>query len=414
LKRRVVITGMGVVTPIGIGLEPFWQGLIEGKSGIDYITSFDASQYRCNVAAEVRDFNPEDFIDKKEVKKMDRFTQFAIAAGRMAVEDARLEKDLSPEIAHRVGVCLGSGIGGILTWEAQHTNLINKGPGKVSAHFIPALIPNIAGAYISINVIKAMGPNFAIVTACATGAHCIGEAFKIIQRADADVMIAGGADAAITPLSVAGFANMKALTKSDNPASASRPFDKLRDGFVIGEGAGVVVLELLENALKRGAKIYAELIGFGMSADAYHVTAPDPLGKGAQIAIRNAILDAGIEPQEVDYINAHGTSTPYNDKIETLAIKQVFGEHAYKLAISSNKSMIGHGLGSAGAVETIATTLTLNRDIIPPTINYEYPDPDCDLDYVPNKARVQKVNIALNNSFGFGGANAVLVLRKYE
>ncbi|MEQ8190334.1 MAG: beta-ketoacyl-ACP synthase II [Candidatus Eremiobacterota bacterium] len=411
-SRRVVVTGIGPICCNGIGKDIYWNSLIEGKTGIDRISSFDPSPFASQVAGEVKNFVAHDFIDKKEAKRMDRFTQFAVAATQLAMDDSHLT--ITDEMSERVGVLVGSGIGGLSTLEQQCDVLSKKGPDKVSPFFIPMLIANMASGQISIRY-KAKGPNFCIVTACATGAHCIGESYNIIRRGLADVMIAGGSDAAITPMSVAGFGNMKALTRrNDEPAKACRPFDKERDGFVIAEGACVLILEDLDFARARGAKIYGEIIGFGMSADAYHITAPDPEGDGAQRSMINAIKGAGLTPERIDYINAHGTSTPFNDRIETHALKKVFGDHAGKLAISSNKSMIGHTLGAAGALEFASTLLTVQNDIIPPTINYEVPDPDCELDYVPNKARKKTVNIALSNSFGFGGTNAVLVASKYN
>jgi len=411
-SRRVVVTGIGPICCNGIGKDVYWNSLIEGKTGIDRISSFDPSPFASQVAGEVKNFVAHDFIDKKEAKRMDRFTQFAVAATKLAMDDSHLT--ITDEMSERVGVLVGSGIGGLSTLEQQCDVLSKKGPDKVSPFFIPMLIANMASGQISIRY-KAKGPNFCIVTACATGAHCIGESYNIIRRGLADVMIAGGSDAAITPMSVAGFGNMKALTRrNDEPAKACRPFDKDRDGFVIAEGACVLILEDLDFAIARGAKIYGEIIGFGMSADAYHITAPDPEGDGAQRSMINAIKGAGLTPEQIDYINAHGTSTPFNDRIETHAVKKVFRDHAGKLAISSNKSMIGHTLGAAGALEFASTLLTVQNDIIPPTINYEVPDPDCELDYVPNKARKQTVNIALSNSFGFGGTNAVLVASKYN
>jgi 3-oxoacyl-[acyl-carrier-protein] synthase II len=411
-NRRVVVTGIGTICCNGIGKDIFWKNLIDGVTNIDRITHFDPAPFVTQVAGEVRDFNPNNYIDKKEARRMDRFTQFAVASTRLAIEDAKL--NITDELSERVGVLVGSGIGGLTTLEQQCETLISKGPDKVSPFFVPMLIANMASGIISITF-NAKGPNYTIVTACATGSHCIGDSYNLIKRGMADVMIAGGSDAAITPMSVAGFGNMKAMTRrNDDPKRASRPFDKNRDGFVIAEGSGVLILEELEFAKARGANIYAEIAGFGMNGDAYHITAPDPEGDGAQRAMKLAIQDAGIKPEDVDYINAHGTSTPFNDRIETCAIKKVFGEHAYKLAISSNKSMIGHTLGAAGALEFSSTILTVKEDIIPPTINYDEVDPDCDLDYVPNKARKAKVNIAISNSFGFGGTNAVLIAKKYE
>jgi len=410
-NRRVVVTGIGPICCNGIGKEVYWKSLIEGKSNIDRITLFDPTPFPSKVAGEVKNFNPSDFMDRKEAKRMDRFTQFAVAATILALEDASLT--IKDEISDRVGVLVGSGIGGLTTLEQQYNIMIKKGPDKVSPFFIPMLIANMASGFISI-IYKARGPNYTIVTACATGAHCIGESYSIIKRGLADIMIAGGSDAAITPMSVSGFGNMKALTRSEDPKKACRPFDKERDGFIIAEGAGILILETLEGAKARNATIYGEIIGFGMNGDGYHMTAPDPEGSGAQKAIKLALKDANIKPEDVDYINAHGTSTPYNDRIETHAIKHVFGDYAHKLSISSNKSMIGHTLGAAGALEFSSTLLTLQENIIPPTINYEVPDPDCDLDYVPNKARYTNVNIAVSNSFGFGGTNAVLIAKKYN
>ncbi|MEQ8173048.1 MAG: beta-ketoacyl-ACP synthase II [Candidatus Eremiobacterota bacterium] len=411
-SKRVVVTGIGPICCNGIGKDIYWNSLIEGKTGIDRISSFDPEPFASQVAGEVKNFVVSDFIDKKEAKRMDRFTQFAVAATKLAMDDSNLT--ITDEMSERVGVLVGSGIGGLSTLEQQCDVLSKKGPDKVSPFFIPMLIANMASGQISIRY-KARGPNFCIVTACATGAHCIGESYNIIKRGLADVMIAGGSDAAITPMSVAGFGNMKALTRrNDDPAKACRPFDKDRDGFIIAEGACILILEALDFARARGAKIYGEIIGFGMSADAYHITAPDPEGDGAQRTMICALKDAGLSPEKIDYINAHGTSTPFNDRIETYAIKKVFGDYAGKVAISSNKSMIGHTLGAAGALEFASTLLTVQNDIIPPTINYETPDPECELDYVPNKARKATVNIALSNSFGFGGTNAVLVASKYN
>lgn len=410
-NKRVVVTGIGPICCNGIGKEVFWNSLIEGKSNISRITAFDPSDFHTQIAAEVKDFDAKDFIDRKEAKRMDRFNQFSVVAAKLAMEDAKLT--ITEEMSESVGVLVGSGIGGLLTLEEQHNIYINKGPSKVSPFFIPMLIANMASGQISI-MFNAKGPNYTIVTACATGAHCIGEGAELIRRGLAEIMIVGGSDAAITPMSVAGFANMRATSRRNHePEKASRPFDKNRDGFVIGEGASVLILESLESATRRGANIYGEVIGFGMTADAHHMTAPDPEGDGAQRAMKQAIKSAGIKPEDVDYINAHGTSTPFNDPIESKAIKKVFGDHAYKLAVSSNKSMIGHTLGAAGALEFTATLLTLKNNIIPPTINYEEADPECDLDYVPNKARKATVNVAMCNSFGFGGTNAVLIGKKF-
>ncbi len=412
MGRRVVITGLGVVTPIGTGVESYWNSLIEGKSGIKKIERFDVSEFSSQIAGLVEGFNPKDFFDARSIRRMDKSTQFALASAMMAKDDANI--DFSQDDPYRIGAVLGSGIGGMETLDGQFRTLINKGPGRVSPLFIPMMISNILAGQIGMQF-KAKGPNMVITTACASATHALGISYKLIRDGEADIIISGGSEAAITPLALAGFCSMKALsTRNDAPEKASRPFDKERDGFVMAEGAGVLILEELEHAKKRGAKIYAEIIGFGMSADAYHITAPDPEGEGAKKAMELAIMDAGIKPQDVDYINAHGTSTPLNDKLETLAIKKLFGEHAYKLAVSSNKSMIGHLLGAAGAVEAVATALTLKEGVIPPTINYENPDPECDLDYVPNEKRVKDVKIALSNSFGFGGHNASIVLKKYE
>ncbi len=410
--RRVVITGVGVLTPIGIGKDRFWNAMMEGRSGVGPIRSFDASRYPTRIAAEILDFDPLDWMDRKDAKRNDRFVQFAIAASRMALDDAGFR--VTAENADRVGVVIGSGIGGAITWEEQHKVLLTRGPDRVSPFFIPMLIINMASGVVSI-LTGARGPNTAPVTACATGAHAIGDAFRIIQRGEADVMIAGGTEAAITELSVAGFCAMKAMsTRNDEPQRAVRPFDAHRDGFVMGEGAGVVILEALEHALARDARVYCELVGYGMSADAYHITMPDPEGQGAALAMERCLRDAGLRPEEVDYINAHGTSTPYNDKFETMAIKRVFGDHAYRLAVSSTKSMTAHLLGAAGSVELIACALAIHHGVLPPTINYETPDPDCDLDYVPNRPRPCDVRVALSNAFGFGGHNATLAVRRFE
>ncbi len=411
-KKRVVVTGIGVISPVGIGLDKFWGSLTEGRSGIDTITSFDTDDLPTNIAGEVKDFNPEDYIEKKEIKRLDRFTQFAIAATKMALEDSKL--DLLQIDRTRAGVILGSGIGGATTWEEQHSVLLEKGPRRVSPFFIPMMIINMASGQVSM-AFDLKGPNFTVVTACASGTNAIGEAFKVLQRGDADIMISGGTEAPITRLSLAGFSSMKALsTRNDEPSKASRPFDKDRDGFVMGEGAGIIIMETLDSALKRNARIYGEIIGYGSTADAYHLTQPSPDGEGAARAMKASVLDAGILPNEVDYINAHGTSTPLNDKFETLAIKNVFGEHAYKLAISSTKSMTGHLLGAAGAVEFIVSLLATFKNEIPPTINYDNADPECDLNYVPNKAINRTVNIALSNSMGFGGHNASVIVKKYK
>ncbi|WZL74811.1 beta-ketoacyl-ACP synthase II [Clostridiaceae bacterium 35-E11] len=411
MNKRVVVTGVGAITPIGTGKEKFWEALKAGKSGIGKITKFDATNYPTKIAGEVKDFDPMDYIDKKEARRMDRFTQYGVATTKLAIEDAHL--DVEKIDANRFGVVLGSGIGGIETLEKEYEKLMEKGPNRVSPFFIPMMISNIGAGQISMTF-GAKGPNTTVVTACASATNAIGDAFKIIQRGDADVMITGGAEASITPLSVAGFCSMKALsTRNDAPEKASRPFDKDRDGFVMGEGSGILILEELEHAINRGAHIYAEIVGYGMSADAYHITAPAPEGEGAARAMKNAIQDANISPENIDYINAHGTSTPFNDKFETMAIKSVFGEHAYKLAVSSTKSMTGHLLGAAGGIEAIACSLAIAEDFIPPTINYTTPDEECDLDYVPNEGRSTKVCYALSNSLGFGGHNASIIFKKY-
>jgi 3-oxoacyl-[acyl-carrier-protein] synthase II len=410
--RRVVITGMGVVSPVGIGLEAFWNSLCQGASGVGKITRFDASAYPVQIAAEVKGFDPLQYIERKDLKRMDLFIQFALAAAVMSAEDSGLAFDSRD--SHRIGVLVGSGMGGLWTIEEQHKVLLTRGPNRITPYFIPSLITNLASGQISIRL-GAKGPNSCVSTACATGTHAVGESFKIIQRGAADVMIAGGCESTITPLAIAGFSAMRALsTRNDEPEKASRPFDAKRDGFVIGEGAGILVLEELNHALSRGARIYAEVSGYGMSGDAYHITATSPGGEGAVRCMQMALEDAGVMPEEVDYINAHGTSTEHNDNAETQAIKTVFRDHAYKLPVSSIKSMIGHLLGAAGAAEAIATALSIKEGVIPPTINYEYPDPECDLDYVPNRARRAEVRCALTNSFGFGGTNACLVLKRFE
>jgi len=408
--NRVVITGIGAITPIGNNIDDLWNSLINGKSGIDRISRFDVSAYPTKLAAEVKDFEPTDYIDKKEAKRMDRFTQFALASAKMALADSGL--DLASEDLDRIGVVYGSGIGGIETLENQQNILREKGPGRVSPFFVPMMIANMAAGLISITF-GLKGHNETIVNACASSSNAIGDAFKVIERGDADVIVTGGSEAAITPLAIAGFCSMKAMSTNEDPKTACRPFDAKRDGFIMGEGSATLVLESLDHALKRGAKIYCEIVGYGATADAYHITAPAPLGEGAARAMKLALKDAGISPDDIDYINAHGTSTEYNDKYETMAIKNIFGEHAYKLKISSTKSMTGHMLGASGAVEAVATILTIKNGIVPPTINYETPDPECDLDYVPNKALKMDVNYALSNSFGFGGHNASLVFKKY-
>ncbi|UCH33519.1 MAG: beta-ketoacyl-ACP synthase II [Armatimonadota bacterium] len=408
MRRRVVITGLGAVTPVGIGVEPFWQSLVGGRSGIAPIEAFDVSGYPTRFAGEVRDFDALQFMERKVAKRMDRYCQFAVAASRIALEDSKLDVGARSE---RVGVILGTGIGGTWTWEQQHSVLRDKGPHRVSPFFIPMLISDMASGQVAI-MFGARGPNLAVVGACATSTHAIGDAYEIIRRGDADAMIAGGSEAAVTPLGLAGFCAMRALsTRNDDPQRASRPFDKERDGFVMAEGAGAVVLEAEEGARERGARIYCEVIGYGLTADAYHVTAPAPAGEGGARAMATAIRKAGIQPREVDYINAHGTSTQLNDKLETDGIKSCFGDAAREIPISSTKSMTGHLLGAAGAVEAIVCALTITRGVVHPTINYQHPDPECDLDYVPNQAREADVKIALSASFGFGGHNAALLFR---
>lgn len=411
-RKRVVVTGVGLITPLGIGVKASWENLIQGKSGIRKITHFDASAFQTQIAGEVDGFNPEDYIEPKEIKKMDRFIHFAVATTTMAMEDSRVK--ITDNNAERVGVIVGSGIGGLYAIEHYHSVLLEKGPRRISPFFIPMLIINLASGQISIKF-GAKGPNSAVATACATGSHAIGDAYRIIQRGDADVMIAGGTEAVITPLGVAGFSAMKALsTRNDEPEKASRPFDRDRDGFVMGEGAGIMILESLEHALNRGAKIYGEIVGYGMTADAYHITSPAPEGEGAARCMAMALKDGGVAPSEVDYINAHGTSTRYGDELESNAIKTVFGEHAYKMAVSSTKSMTGHLLGAAGGVEAVISVLSIYNDIVPPTINLDTPDAECDLDYIPHKSRKMTVNYALSNSFGFGGTNACLLFKKFK
>jgi 3-oxoacyl-[acyl-carrier-protein] synthase II len=410
--RRVVVTGLGALTPVGNTAEEFWASLVRGRSGIGPITRFDATAFPTRIAGEVRNFDPLDFVDKKEARRLDPYLQYAIAAASLAVQDASL--DTGKVDADRFGVLIGSGIGGITTLLENHKTLLERGPDRVSPFFIPMLIINMASGLVSMRF-GAKGPNSSVVTACATGNHAIGDAFRLIQRGDADVMIAGGAEAIVIPLTIAGFCSMKAMsTRNDDPERASRPFDAERDGFVCSEGAGIVVLESREHALRRDARIYGEVRGYGMSADAHHMTAPDPEGDGAVRSMAAALRDAGAAPEDVGYVNAHGTSTPYNDKFETLAIKRVFGEHARRLAVSSTKSMTGHCLGAAGGIEAIATVLALHHGVLPPTINYEHPDPDCDLDYVPNQARKQDVEVAASNAFGFGGTNATLIFAKHR
>jgi len=409
--RRVVITGVGAVSPLGTGNQKNWDALVNGRSGIGLITRFDASTFPVKVAGEVRDFDAEQFIDKKEVKKMDLFIQYAMAASQFAMEDSGLQ--ITEENAEQVGVLVGAGLGGLPTIEKYHTALLEGGYKKISPFFIPMLIINLAPGHISIKY-GAKGPNISSVSACATGTHSIGDAYHIIARGDADAMIAGGTESTVTPLGIGGFAVMKALTDSRNdcPERASRPFDKSRDGFVLAEGAGIVVLEEYEAAKKRGAKIYAEVVGYGLTGDAYHMTAPAAGGEGAARCMKMALKNAGVNPEQVGYINAHGTSTPFNDLNESLAIKSVFGDHAYKLMVSSTKSMTGHLLGAAGGLEAVICSMALEKGIIPPTINYEEPDPECDLDYVPNTAREAKVEYAMSNSLGFGGTNATLLFKR--
>ena len=407
--RRVVVTGLGLVTPLGTGVEKTWKALCAGESGIGRITRFDPTGYDAQIAGEVKDFDPAQFIEKKEIKKMDTFIHYAVGASQLAVDDAKLK--VAPEEATRVGVYIGSGIGGLGSIEHYHDVLREKGPGRVAPFFIPMTIINLASAQGAIRV-GAKGPNSCAVTACATGNHCIGDAYRLIQRDDADVMIAGGAEAAITPLGVAGFASAKALSfRNDDPTKASRPFDKDRDGFVLGEGAGVVVLEEFEHARARGARIYAEVIGYAMNSDAYHITAPPEEGEGAVRCMEMALKDAGVAKTDIGYINAHGTST-MADAIETKAIKHVFGEQAYRIPVSSTKSMTGHLLGAAGGIEAVFSILALHHGILPPTINLDHPDPACDLDYVPNTARSVQTQVVLSNSFGFGGVNACLLFRR--
>jgi len=401
-----------MISPLGIGNEPTWRGLLDGRSGVDRISKFDPSAFACQIAGEVRGFEPGQWIEKKEVKKSDTFIHYAIAAAQMAVDDAKLDTNACD--AERMGVIIGSGIGGLPLIEEMHTKLMERGPSRISPFFIPGLIVNLAAGQISIRF-TCKGPSSAPATACATGAHAIGDAFKIIQRDDADVMFAGGTEAVITPLAVGGFGAMRALsTRNDDPKTASRPWDLNRDGFVMGEGAGIVLLEEREHAIARGAKIYCELTGYGMSSDAYHITSPAEDGSGMINVMRRALKDAGLKPEDVDYINAHGTSTPLGDKAETVAIKGVFGEHAYKLAVSSTKSMTGHLLGAAGGLEAAISAMVVKEGMLPPTINHETPDPDCDLDYVPNQARQKQVRHVLSNSFGFGGTNATLVFSRHE
>jgi 3-oxoacyl-[acyl-carrier-protein] synthase II len=412
LKRRVVVTGLGLVTPVGLSVEATWAALMAGRSGVSYIQKFDTTKFPVRIAAEVKDFNALDYVEKKEARKMGAFIHYAIAASDQALKDSGLQ--ITGEVSEQVGTYISSGIGDFWAIEREHEKLLNDGPGRVSPFFIPSAIVNLAAGQVSIRH-GAKGPNSATATACSAGAHAIGDSFKIIQRGDADVMICGGAESAITPMSVAGFAAMRALsTRNDDPTRASRPFERDRDGFVIGEGAGLMILEELEFARRRGARIYAELVGYGMTADAFHITMPDETGSGAVRVMQKALKDAGAQPEEIGYINAHGTSTPYNDKFETRAIKTTFGEHAAKLAVSSTKSMTGHLLGAAGGIEGVFSVLALHHRMLPPTINYITPDPDCDLDYVANEPREMEVRYALSNSFGFGGTNAALLFKRFE
>lgn len=410
-KRRVVVTGIGAVTPLGNDAHTTWENIKQGKSGIGPLTRLNADDFPAKVAGELKDFDIEAYVDRKEARKMDRFTHYAIAASVMAVEDAKLE--INDSNATRVGVWIGSGIGGLETLETQHEMFLNRGYKRVSPFFVPMMIPDMAAGQVSIKI-GAKGINSCTVTACATGTNSIGDAFKVIQRGDADVMVTGGTEAPITKMAVAGFCANTALTTNPDPNTACRPFDTNRDGFVLSEGAGILVLEELEHALKRGATIYAEIAGYGATGDAYHITAPAPGGEGGARAMKLAIEDAGLTPEDIQYVNAHGTSTPYNDKYETAAIKEVFGDYAYKVAVSSTKSMTGHLLGAAGGIEAIITALTIREGIIPPTIHIETPDPECDLDYVPNEARKAEVKAAISNSLGFGGHNATILLKKYE
>lgn len=412
MQRRVVITGAGLVTPVGIGIDENWENITSGKSGVCEITHFDTSDFPVKIAGEVKNFTPEDFVDKKDCRKFDKFIIYSLVAAELAVQNSGL--DINKIDSERAGTIIGSGIGGFKTIEDTHEILMTKGPKRISPFFIPSAIINMASGMTSIKY-GLKGPNSSVVTACATGAHAIGDAFKIIQRGDADIMFAGGSESAITPLAVGGFSNMKALSRrNDEPEKASRPFDRDRDGFVMGEGAGILIIEELESALSRGADIIAEIVGYGLTSDAYHITAPDESGDGARRCMEMAIRDASIRPEDIEYINAHGTSTPYNDTIESRAIKSAFGEHAYNLAVSSTKSMTGHLLGAAGSVEAIYSAFAIKKGVLPPTINLEASDDECDLDYVPNKARKQIISYALSNSLGFGGTNASLVFKKYE
>ncbi len=412
MKRRVVVTGLGLVTACGNDVASTWAALLRGESGVDYIKKFDTEKYSVKIAAEVKDFDPLNFLEKKEARRMGAFTHFAVAASDEAIKHSGLE--INDSNAEMIGTYISSGIGDFWAIEREHDKLLSGGPDRVSPFFIPQSIVNLASGNVSIRH-GLKGPNTATATACAAGAHAIGDSFRYIERGDADAMVCGGAESAITPMSIAGFAAMRALsTRNDEPKKASRPFDLERDGFVCGEGAGLIILEELEFAKARGAKIYAEIVGYGMSGDAFHITAPDETGSGPRRVMLKAMKDAGITPEQVGYLNAHGTSTPYNDKFETMAIKQAFGEHAYKLAVSSTKSMTGHALGAAGGIEAVFSVKALHENILPPTINYEFPDPDCDLDYIPNEARKAEVEYVLSNSFGFGGTNACLIFKRYD
>ena len=411
MKRRVVVTGLGVISPIGCAKEAFWANLIKGKSGIAPLTYFDASQYESRIAGEIKDFAPHPFISVKNLRRMEKFVQFGVTAAKNAIDDSGI--DVSKEDPYRIGIIVGSGIGSLRIIEEEHKVILEKGPSRITPFLIPMLIVNMAAGHISI-MIGVKGPNLCTTTACASGSHAIGEAMRIIQYGDADIMIAGGTESCITTLGIGGFCALKALsTRNNDPERASRPFDKDRDGFVMSEGCGIVILEELKHAKKRNAKIYGEAVGYGMTGDAYHMTAPDPEGEGATRCMVNALKDGNLKPEDISYINAHGTSTSLNDKIETLAIKKAFGSSAKKIPVSSTKSMLGHQLGAAGAIEFIICCLAMEKSIIPPTINYETPDPDCDLDYVPNKARQAKVNACLSNSLGFGGHNATLCVKKF-
>jgi len=413
VKRRVVVTGIGLVTPLGTGTDATWDGLVNGRSGIDTITRFDASAHSSRIAAEVKDFNPDDYFEAKQAKNLDHFVQYALAAAEMAVQQSGLTVTTEEE-AERIGVITGCGMGGLPTIEHYHQVCMEKGPRRITPFLIPRIIPNMPSGHISMRF-NAKGPNLALSTACAAGTHAVGEAYRSIMYGDCDIAITGGAESVISPLAVGGFASMKALsTRNDDPHAASRPFDRDRDGFVIAEGSGMLVLEELEHALRRGAPIFAEMAGYGQTSDAYHVAAPPENGEGGARCMKRALRDAGMNPEDIDYINAHGTSTPLNDRCETAAIKTVFKDHAYKLSISSTKSMTGHMLGGAGGIEAAFTALTLSRGVIPPTVNLDNPDLDCDLDYVPKVARELKISTAMSNSFGFGGTNGVIIMKRFD